>query len=303
MSAERTQPSRRPPAAPSREGTPAPPRAVKQPTTRVPARLPRLPGPIREGRARKEVVLREGVPADGAGCAALDGAYATTHVWQLDSRREGDDVRVSFRLVRLPRELELTTAHRPPRLRGATLPRGLCWLVAEEVEVLPDGSRAPAAADAPAGWTHMVRRTGSVSTVQLGLPEEQAAREGANSATAGYPGAARIAEAPYAGIQSGASGRILGYLAMAQAPGDHNAYLQSLIVDRAHRRKGIAIRLLVAAQRWARGQGATELMADVAARNYPAARLLQKAGFEFCGFNDRCYPDHEVAVFWSCRLR
>ena len=48
---------------------------------------------------------------------------------------------------------------------------------------------------------------------------------------------------------------------------------------------------------WAEG-----LMADVSARNYPALRLLQQAGFAFCGFNDRCYPNGEVALFFSCRL-
>jgi ribosomal protein S18 acetylase RimI-like enzyme len=99
------------------------------------------------------------------------------------------------------------------------------------------------------------------------------------------------------------AGIIAGYVASALAPGSQNAYLSALVVDRKYRRKGIATRLMVAAQRWAATQGAVELMADIPARNYPALRLLQKAGFAFCGFNDRCYPDNEVVLFFSCRLR
>ena len=61
--------------------------------------------------------------------------------------------------------------------------------------------------------------------------------------------------------------------------------------------------LLAEARRWAAAQGAERLIADVAARNYPALRLLQRTGFAFCGFNDRCYPKDEVAVFLSVELR
>ncbi len=45
------------------------------------------------------------------------------------------------------------------------------------------------------------------------------------------------------------------------------------------------------------------MMADVAARNYPAMRLLMKTGFTFCGYNDRCSRDNEVAVFFAAGLR
>jgi ribosomal protein S18 acetylase RimI-like enzyme len=75
------------------------------------------------------------------------------------------------------------------------------------------------------------------------------------------------------------------------------------VVDRSYRRRGIGAKLLAEAKRWASLQAATRLMTDVPARNYPAIRLLQKASFTFCGFNDSCYADHEVAVFFSARLR
>jgi ribosomal protein S18 acetylase RimI-like enzyme len=204
----------------------------------VPSRLPRPAG--RTG-VRKEIVLRAAAPADGAACRDLDGSFATSHIWQLDTRQDGDELRMAFRLVRLPRELTLVAEHHPPAPPRGIVPQGVLWVVAEEVEAPPAGA--------------------------------------------------------------GARGRIVGYVAAAVAPGDETAYLRSLVVERAYRRAGIATRLLAAAQRWAADQGATALMADVPARNYPALRLLQKAGFTFCGYNDRCYPNHEVAVFFVGRLR
>jgi len=95
----------------------------------------------------------------------------------------------------------------------------------------------------------------------------------------------------------------VGYIVAAAAARDPNAYVRTLVVDRAQRRSGVGARLLAEAKRWAARQGADRLIADVPARNYPALRLLQKTGFAFCGFNDCCYPDHEVAVFFSTRLR
>jgi len=132
-----------------------------------------------------------------------------------------------------------------------------------------------------------VRRSGSTSSVQLGFPAPPAPQPAF----------------PPSGVQparSDAPATVIGYVVVAAS--NRSAYLRTLVIDRKHRRKGVAARLLAAAQRWAAGQGAEGLMADVPARNYPALRLLQKAGFTFCGFNDRCYPDGEVAVFFSCRL-
>jgi ribosomal protein S18 acetylase RimI-like enzyme len=94
----------------------------------------------------------------------------------------------------------------------------------------------------------------------------------------------------------------VGYVAVAAPAGEANAYLQTLVVDRAYRRRGIAGRLLAEAGRWAAAQGAAHLLVDVPARNYAALCLLQKTGFAFCGYNERCYPQHEVAVFFAARL-
>ncbi|HEV2122534.1 MAG TPA: GNAT family N-acetyltransferase [Chloroflexota bacterium] len=264
----------------------------------------RLPRPSTRTRVRKEIVLRSAAAADAAACALIDGAYTTTHIWQLDTRQDADELRVCFRQVRLPRDLTLVAAHKPPTLPAGTSRRSLFWMVAEEVEV--DGrsagiSRGDASGDIPSEsrtsaqehpWDHALRQTGRSSTIQLSLPRQAEAQ-----------GPARVAHDAPDDSAPPRKGEVVGYIAVAASSRDPNAYLRSLVVSRSHRRHGTASRLLAEAKRWAMRQGATHLMADVAARNFPAIRLLQKGGFTFCGYNDRCYPDQEVAIFFSAPLR
>jgi ribosomal protein S18 acetylase RimI-like enzyme len=247
-----------------------------------PRSLPRpLPRPSPPTGFRKEIVVRPATTADAAPCVLVDSTYATSYIWQLDSRHDGEDLRISFRHVRLPRELTLIAPHHPPALAGGTLRRGVLWLVAEEIEVGVGAPQRPT-------WAHTVRRSssGTTASVQLGLPGSPQREE---------PDEAAETPAP--------RGKIIGYVVAAGAPRDGHAYLRTLVVDRRFRRAGTGARLLAEAKRWAARLGADSLIADAPARNYPAIRLLQKAGFTFCGFNDSCYADNEVAVFFCVRLR
>ncbi len=70
------------------------------PARRLPSRLPR-PLPQR-ATPRREIRLRPGTAADTVPCTTLSTTYTTSHIWQLDTRQHGDEIRVSFRLVRLP---------------------------------------------------------------------------------------------------------------------------------------------------------------------------------------------------------
>jgi ribosomal protein S18 acetylase RimI-like enzyme len=260
-----------------------------------------LPRPSTRTRLRKEIQLRPGTGADAAACVLLDSTYTTNQIWQLDSRQDGDDLRIAFRQVKLPRDLTLIAPHHPPALAGGLLRRGVLWLVAEEVEVGGGVAKPRGGAEAEGGarrghdeaapsrrpaWAHTVRRSsgGTAASVQLGLPgsPEQDAPE---------------TDEPEP------RGKIVGYVVAAGAPRDGQAYLRTLVVDKRYRRAGTGARLLAEAKRWAARLGADSLIADAPARNFPAIRLLQKAGFAFCGFNDSCYDDKEVAVFFCARLR
>jgi ribosomal protein S18 acetylase RimI-like enzyme len=250
----------------------------------------RLPRPSTRTRVRREIVLRPATAADAARCALVDATYTTTHVWQLDSRQDPEELRMSLRWLRLPRELTLVAPHAPPAVTGGQAQkRGRLWLVAEEVEV---GGIAPDPTAPPEGervretqatqWEHSLRRSTNGPTVQLSLPASETARRGEAQRKAG---------------------KIVGYVSVAAAPRERNAYLRTLVVDRSHRRSGTGARLLSEAKRWAAQQGAECLIADAPARNFPAIRLLQRAGFAFCGYNDSCYLENEVAVFFCARLR
>lgn len=53
------------------------------------------------------MLVRPAEPKDLAPCGALDHSYTTDRVWQMESRMEGRVQTVSFRTVRLPREIKV----------------------------------------------------------------------------------------------------------------------------------------------------------------------------------------------------
>jgi ribosomal protein S18 acetylase RimI-like enzyme len=67
----------------------------------------------------------------------------------------------------------------------------------------------------------------------------------------------------------------------SDAPGDPApyAYISDLVVLPAHRRRGIAGLLVRRAEEYARSRGAALLRVGVLARNAPARRLYEAAGF------------------------
>jgi ribosomal protein S18 acetylase RimI-like enzyme len=251
--------------------------------------------------------------ADAVRCTTISCTYTTSHVWQMDAREDSEEIRVGFRLVRLPRELTLDAEQRPPASPTGALRRGQLWLVAEEVDVPPGESARPSAVGPGWSQTHTLRPSRGASAVQLGFPAPTTAppapsADGSPRRRRGEPSGSTPAPEGAAGGRAdtpapAARATIVGYIAAYRRTGDPYAYLQSLAVDTAYRRQGIGARLVSEVCRWASEEGAGRLMADIGARNYPAMRLLQKAGFTFCGYNDRCYPQDEVAVFLSVGLR
>jgi len=94
-----------------------------------------------------------------------------------------------------------------------------------------------------------------------------------------------------------------GYLDLAITPWQQTAAIHNLVVDRAQRRQGIGRRLLVAARTWASDQGLRVLLAETTTRNLPAIAFFERCGLTLCGYNDRHYPDGEIALFFALNLR
>lgn len=53
------------------------------------------------------MLIRPGEPKDLAPCGALDHSCSTDRVWQMENRMEGGALTISFRTVRLPREIKV----------------------------------------------------------------------------------------------------------------------------------------------------------------------------------------------------
>jgi len=90
----------------------------------------------------------------------------------------------------------------------------------------------------------------------------------------------------------------IGFLDMAVQAWHNVGWVRNLVVERHHRRQGVASDLLRTARQWALDNGLRKIMMEAQTKNYPAIRFVQKHGFVYCGYNDRYYTDGDIAVFF-----
>lgn len=173
-----------------------------------------------------EIQIRPAAAADLPAMIAIDPNYVSDNVWQMEIQAEEDQVKVSFREVRLPRSVRVDY----PRL--------------------------------PANLTHdWDQRSGLLVAV---LQEE-----------------------------------VVGYASLMLNLAPLTAWLTDLVVMRRLRRQGIGSALLLAAEEWASQHNCRHLVMEMQPKNYPAIHLAQKLGFDFCGYNDRYYPNHDIGLFFG----
>jgi len=91
----------------------------------------------------------------------------------------------------------------------------------------------------------------------------------------------------------------VGYLALAHGSFDQSIRATDMAVARKIRRQGVGKALLLAGQEWAREHGYKQIILEVQSKNVPAINLVQKLGFDFCGYNDQYYQNKDIAMFWS----
>ncbi len=99
------------------------------------------------------------------------------------------------------------------------------------------------------------------------------------------------------------NGVIRGYLDMIADPWKRIGWIYQITVAPERRRKGIGRQLLSQAMNWAREQSLRSVMIEMPTKNHPAASLVQKHGFVFCGFNDRYYASRDIAIFFAAAVR
>ena len=95
----------------------------------------------------------------------------------------------------------------------------------------------------------------------------------------------------------------IGYVSLMVAAESSTAWVTDLAIERRLRRQGIGSALLLAAQEWAAHMECRRLVLEVQNKNYPAIQMALKLGFEFCGYKDHYYPNHEVGIFFGRSVR
>jgi ribosomal protein S18 acetylase RimI-like enzyme len=95
----------------------------------------------------------------------------------------------------------------------------------------------------------------------------------------------------------------VGYVALTLDMAPITAWATDLAVIRRLRRQGIGSSLLLAAQEWGESHDCRRLVVEMQPKNYPAIQMAQKLGFDFCGYNDRFYANHDIALFFAKSLR
>lgn len=94
----------------------------------------------------------------------------------------------------------------------------------------------------------------------------------------------------------------IGYASLMLNIAPLTTWVTDLVVDQPVRRRGIGKALLLASLEWADQVQSHHLVLEMQTRNYPAIQLVNKLGFEFCGYNDRYYPDHQIGLFFGKSL-
>jgi len=98
-------------------------------------------------------------------------------------------------------------------------------------------------------------------------------------------------------------GEVVGYISLALNNVPLTTSVTDLAVVHKMRHQGIATALILSAGEWARQHACSRLVLEIQPKNYPAIRLAKKLSFDFCGFNDRYYPNLDIALFFAKSLR
>jgi ribosomal protein S18 acetylase RimI-like enzyme len=98
-------------------------------------------------------------------------------------------------------------------------------------------------------------------------------------------------------------GHLKGYLNLTLAATPGTGWIADFGVERRFRRTGVGTVLLAAALQWARSNNLQRVVLETQSKNHPAICFAQKHGFVYCGYNDRYYPNQDVAVFFGAHLK
>lgn len=79
--------------------------------------------------------------------------------------------------------------------------------------------------------------------------------------------------------------------------------VRDVVVSLEKRRQGIASGLILASEEWACRRERIYMILEMQSKNNPAINLAKKLGYQFCGFQDQYYPNHDLALFFGKSIR
>jgi len=91
----------------------------------------------------------------------------------------------------------------------------------------------------------------------------------------------------------------IAYVRFSDVIVPHAVWITDVAVSKPHRRQGLARKLISSAEAWGLQRGLHRAIIEVQSKNAPAIRMVQKLGFEFCGYNDHYYFTRDIALFFA----
>jgi ribosomal protein S18 acetylase RimI-like enzyme len=144
---------------------------------------------------------------------------------------------------------------------------------------------------------------GEASQIQIGFREIRLPR----SSRVEYPRSSQALTADWKQrdglLVSLLEGEPVGYVSLIQGTAPLTAWVTDLVVKRRLRRQGIGSALLLSAQEWGLQRNCRNLVLEMQSKNYPAIKMAEKLGLDFCGYNDRFYANRDIALFFATSLR
>jgi len=81
------------------------------------------------------------------------------------------------------------------------------------------------------------------------------------------------------------------------------ARVTDLVVGENNRKQGIATALLLAASEWLGQRKIRRIVLEMQAKNHAAIQLARKLGYEYCGYCDDYFANHDIAIFFKANLK
>ncbi|MGW8144332.1 MAG: GNAT family N-acetyltransferase [Anaerolineales bacterium] len=96
------------------------------------------------------------------------------------------------------------------------------------------------------------------------------------------------------------AGQPVGYTSLVENMIPITTSVMDLAVDPKLRRKGIGTALVLAALEWTGTKTKSQrLVLGMQTKNYAAISLVQRMGFDYCGYIDHYYPNRDIAIFFT----